>query len=191
MSAPDIEQQGIVRQTRCWIETVVIGCNFCPFARQEFVQQRILYQVSDCGETETCLHELAATVDKLENNPDITTALLILPTGFSRFDDFIDLNEIADALLAEQGYEGTYQLASFHPQYCFADAPADDPANYTNRSPYPMLHILRESSIEQALANYPDADRIPERNVEYTRRMGLEKMRAMLQHCIQKENAPE
>ena len=88
--------------------------------------------------------------------------------------------------MVKQGYEGVYQLASFHPQYRFADSPIDDASNYTNRSPYPMLHILREASIEKALLNYPDPENIPERNIKLTRELGLEQMKKLLFECYKK-----
>ena len=97
--------------------------------------------------------------------------------------------EIANDLMFEQGYEGVYQLASFHPDYCFADSEADDPANYTNRSPYPMLHLIREQSIEKALALYKKPESIPETNVQLARELGLKKMQSLLEEAV-KLNKP-
>jgi len=95
------------------------------------------------------------------------------------FDDYLDFLEISNQLLIDQGYEGVFQLASFHPDYCFADTSPDDPANYTNRSPWPMLHIIREASLEQVLQNYPNPEDIPQRNIDYCRQLGLEVMQKM------------
>jgi hypothetical protein len=116
----------------------------------------------------------------MDIEPATETTLLILPEGCTQFNDFLDLTAMAEQLLIDQGYEGVYQLASFHPDYCFAGEDENDPANYTNRSPYPMLHIIREASIEQALKTYPNPELIPERNIELTRKLGLEKIQALL-----------
>ncbi|MDH5711889.1 MAG: DUF1415 domain-containing protein, partial [Gammaproteobacteria bacterium] len=115
------------------------------------------------------------------------TTLLVFAEGFKDFGDYLDLVELAQDLLADQGYEGIYQIASFHPDYCFADAELDDAANYTNRSPYPMLHLIREASMEKALAHYPEPEKIPERNVEYARELGLEEMQRQLEACCKIE----
>ena len=114
---------------------------------------------------------------------DLRDQSLILPDVCADFDDFLDLLGIAEDLLAEQGYEGVYQLASFHPDYCFADQNENDPANYTNRSPYPTLHLLREASLERVLGEDADPDLIPQRNIDFARRQGLDRMRALLAAC--------
>ena len=104
----------------------------------------------------------------------------MLRPGLEDFDDYLDFLAVAEALLVEQGYEGTYQLASFHPDYCFDGAEQDDPANFTNRSPWPMLHLLREAGLEQALAHYPEPEAIPERNIERMGQLGSERLSAEL-----------
>lgn len=174
-----------IEHTRTWVESVIVKLNLCPFAGREVARNGIHYRVMRGDDLESCLHDLIEACVHLDQNTDIETSLLIFAEGFRNFDDFLDLDEIANALLVEQGYEGVYQLASFHPEYCFADQDVDDPANYTNRSPYPMLHLLREDSIERALENTPEPERIPERNIELTRARGLEAMRAMLAACTQ------
>ena len=126
---------------------------------------------------------LLAECASLDKDDTRETSLLIFPSTFSYFKDFLDGLTLANDLLKEQGYEGIYQLASFHPQYRFKGAGRNDPANYTNRSPYPIFHILREASLEAALKNYPNPEQIPQRNIELTRRLGLEVMRAGLASC--------
>ena len=175
--------QDIIKATRCWIQTVVVQNNFCPFAGRELARDSILYSVARASTPEPCLEALMALCTELDSETDRETALLICPEGFSNFDDYLDLVDVAERLCAMQGYEGVYQLASFHPEYCFAGAAVDDPANYTNRSPYPMLHLLRESSIERALQSFPDAESIPDRNIETARRIGLAGMQALLRAC--------
>jgi hypothetical protein len=107
---------------------------------------------------EACLASFVNEMQRLDNDPTIETSFLIFSNAFQQFDDYLDLVSLAEKLLERKGYEGTYQLASFHPLYLFANSDENDPANYTNRSIYPMLHLLREESIDKALANYKDPD---------------------------------
>lgn len=185
----DSDEEQLVGQTRAWIESVVVGCDFCPFARAVVEQQRLFFSVHRETGLEKALETLIFECFRLDRDQRIETTLLIFADGFEDFDDFLDLVELANALLTDQGYRETYQLASFHPQYCFADVPADDPANYTNRSPWPMLHLLRESSITKALQAYPgNPEDIPRRNIEVARSKGSEEMKAMLSACYRRQN---
>ncbi len=183
MTAQTLTDELVIEHTKRWIEMVILACDFCPFAGREFARNSIHYSVIRGRDIERCLELLIEECVLLDAEADIETSLLLLPDAFADFDDFLDLVGIADALLIDQGYEGIYQLASFHPDYCFADQEVTDPANYTNRSPYPMLHLLREASLERVLADHPDPDLIPQRNIEHARRQGLEKMRALLDAC--------
>ncbi len=174
-----------IAQTRAWIDSVIVALNFCPFARRELERDSVRFQVLREDSLE---HYLLALNDEcllLDREPEIETSLLILPQDFAVFETFLDLLEMANALLVEQGYRGIYQLASFHPDYCFADAPTNDPANYTNRSPFPLLHLIRESSIERAVANYPQPEQIPARNMALAREKGSLEMQALLATCCQ------
>ncbi len=175
----------IVRRTRCWIETVVIAENFCPFAANALASDAIRFCVLSDAEVEHSLIELMTECDYLDSDLIVTTTLIILPTGFESFDAFLGLLELAERLIISQGYEGVYQLASFHPVYCFANAAPDDPANYTNRSPYPMLHLLREQAIKEALTDYPDPEQIPLRNIARARALGKTELSARLKGCQQ------
>ena len=121
---------------------------------------------------------------RLDKDESIETTLLIFPMAFTIFDDFLLLTELAEQLLLEQKYEGVYQIASFHPEYQFADAPTDDPANFTNRSVYPMLHLLREDRVELAIKNHPNAEGIPERNIMFAREKGLAYMKKLRDTCL-------
>lgn len=172
-----------ISATRKWLRSFIIPYNICPFARQVYEQELIRYAVVTGKDWEKCLSELVNECHFLDANPDTETTLLILPDALPDFDDYLDFLSIAQQLLREQGYEGIYQLASFHPHYCFAGNNETDAANYTNRSPFPMLHILRESSIERALDHYPDPDGIPRRNVQLTRRLGRQQLQALLNAC--------
>jgi len=178
-------------QTRRWLELVVVGCHFCPFAQRELQRDSIHYAVLRNADMAAALSGVLEECLRLDREPAISTSLLIFADTFLQFEEFLLLLDNADSLLQQQGYEGTYQLASFHPDYCFADSLPDDAANYTNRSPYPMLHLLREADIEQALANTPQPERIPERNIEYARQQGNAKMQALLKACQPNPAAPK
>ncbi len=183
MTFKTLSDQDVKSATQTWLKSIIIEYGICPFARREQERGSIYFNVNRDIETEQCLLHLIDECERLDKEPDIETTLLIYAEGFAEFDDYLDFVEIAESLLIEQGYEGTYQLASFHPDYCFQGSDQDDASNYTNRSPYPMLHLLRESSIEQAVANYPDPENIPQHNIELTRKLGLAKMQALLAAC--------
>lgn len=168
-----LNNQDILAHTQQWIETIVVGLNFCPFAKRELRKNAVRFVVNDTAELQETLQQLISECAFLNNNPETETTLIILASGFDDFMDYLDLIELAENLLAEQDYEGVYQVASFHPDYCFADADSEDAANYTNRSPYPMLHLLREASLDTAIDNFPDIDSIPETNMQKARSLGV------------------
>lgn len=179
-----VESEDVIARTKKWISEVVIGCRICPFAAKEFNRGTIHYRVESESDTQACLQAFLEECRRLDANPSIETTLLILPGAFPDFDDYLGLIEIAEDLLEAEGYEGQYQVAGFHPDYRFAGAPDDDPANYTNRSLYPMLHLLREESMENVLDRYPDPDGIPERNITFAREKGLDYMKALREACF-------
>lgn len=170
-------------QTKRWIQSVVVECNFCPFAKRELERDSIRYVVADELELELCLERVFEECVFLDSNDNVETTLLIFSKALKSFDDFLSCVEIAEKLLTQHDYDGVYQLASFHPEYCFSGADNDDAANYTNRSPHPMLQILRESSLETALAHFTEPINIPKRNIEYAREAGLDVMKARLENC--------
>lgn len=178
-----IAAEEAIAHTQRWIKSVVIDCNFCPFAARVYTNQTIHYSVSGLQAVKDVLPLVQELFELLEEDPKTETAFLILPEGFTDFDDYLSLVKKADRLLVKAGYEGIYQVASFHPAYCFQDANEDDPANYTNRSPYPMLHFLREESIEKALKFFPHPETIPEKNVDFARSKGLPYMQMLLSAC--------
>ena len=174
----------VIDQTKKWIESVVIGCNFCPFAAKPFNAGNILYTVSNAKTHAEALRQVMLELYKLDENENTETSLLIFAEGFSSLDEYLDLVDLAESLLADQEYEGIYQVASFHPNYLFAGTNDDDPGNYTNRSIFPMLHFLREESIETALEKFPDPDQIPERNIAFTKQKGLAFMENLRRSCM-------
>jgi hypothetical protein len=163
-----------IAATRHWLEKAVIGLNLCPFAKAVHVKDQIRYVVSEAETPEALLAELTAELRALvAADPEETeTTVVIHPRVLTNFLDYNDFLGVADAAIAELGLEGVLQIASFHPQYQFAGTEADAIENYTNRSPYPMLHLLREASVERAVAAFPDAAQIYEKNMETLRRLG-------------------
>ncbi len=184
----DNKDQQLITTTQNWLKTIIIEYSICPFAKRELERGSIRFSINHDTEIESCLLNLMLECDRLDTDSSIETTLLIYDSAFTAFDDYLDFLELAETLIIEQGYEGIYQLASFHPAYCFEGAKPDDPANYTNRSPYPMLHLLRETSIERAVATYPHPENIPQRNIELTRELGLAKMQALLAACYRLNN---
>ncbi|HEY5966960.1 MAG TPA: DUF1415 domain-containing protein [Chitinophagaceae bacterium] len=174
-----MNSEHVIDRTKKWIIDVVIGCNFCPFAANVVKQQTIFYKVEESIGVEACLASFVHEMERLDNDPTIETSFLIFPNAFQQFDDYLDMLSLAEKLLKRKGYEGIYQLASFHPLYIFANSDENDPANYTNRSIYPMLQLLREESIDKALANYKDPESIPDHNINFAREKGLAYMRLL------------
>ena len=174
----------VIEQTLKWIKEVVISCNFCPFASKTIKQGTIRYRVENSADADLCLESFLQECERLDNEPEIETILLILTGTCQQFDDYLDLVSNAEKLLVLNGYEGIFQLASFHPHYRFEGTPLNDAANYTNRSVYPMLHLLREDSIETALNNYPDAEKIPDHNILFAREKGLAYMKMLRDSCL-------
>lgn len=174
----------IIKQTEQWLTSFIIHYNICPFAKREHDRQSIFYSVVESEAIETCLTAVITECQRLDSQQDIETTLVIFPNQWPIFNDYLDFLSLAERLLIEQGYEGVYQLASFHPLYCFEGERLTDPANYTNRSPYPMLHIIRESSLERALQTYPNPELIPENNINLTRKIGSEKIQSILSQIL-------
>lgn len=174
----------IVEATRRWVEQVVVAFNLCPFAKRELMKERVRFVVSKATDEATLLDELAHELALLNVDQAVETALLIHPQVLQDFYQYNDFLEAADELLVDMDLEGVYQVASFHPDYQFGGTEPNDVENYTNRSPYPMLHLLREDSLSQAIDNYPEVDLIPERNIECMNEQGLEKMQSLLAACL-------
>jgi hypothetical protein len=166
----------VVAATRTWLERAVIGLQLCPFARAVYVNEQVRYVVSDAQTPialaealERELHTLIATDASV-----IDTTLLIHPQVLTDFLDYNDFLDIAEATVEALGLEGVVQIASFHPAYQFAGTASGDVTNFTNRSPYPMLHLLREASVSRAVEAFPDAPNIYQRNIETLRRLGAQ-----------------
>jgi uncharacterized protein len=170
----------IEKATRQWLEEVVIGLNLCPFARKELMNNRVRFVVSAADSEEALLAELQAELLYLDDHPETETTLLVHPGVLADFDTYNEFLAVGDGLLELLELDGIFQIASFHPDYRFADTGPDDAENFTNRSPFPMLHLLREASVERAVESHPDPDAIPERNIALMQRLGTAKMRQRL-----------
>jgi len=174
----------IVAQTKKWIVDVVIGCNFCPFAAREVKRDSLVFEVIK-GDKATVLTTLSTACTTMNAQAAIETLFLVLPQNFDRFADYLKLVKAANVQLSKEGYDGIYQVASFHPAYVFAGSSSNDPANYTNRSPYPMLQILREESVSRVTDRHPDTKQIPEVNIAFARQKGLAFMQRLRAACMQ------
>lgn len=172
---PPMDHEQIIAETRDWIEKAVIGLNLCPFAKSVYVKNQVRIVVSSARHIDAFLEDLDRELDHLaEVDPEVTdTTLLIHPTLFADFLDFNDVHQIADEAVTEHELEGVIQIASFHPQFQFEGTEPDDITNYTNRAPYPTLHLIREASLDKAVEAFPDAEMIYERNMETLRKMGI------------------
>lgn len=172
---PPMDHEQIIAETRDWIEKAVIGLNLCPFAKSVYVKNQVRIVVSSARHIDAFLEDLDRELDHLaEVDPEVTdTTLLIHPTLFADFLDFNDVHQIADEAVTEHELEGVIQIASFHPQFQFEGTEPDDITNYTNRAPYPTLHLIREASLDKAVEAFPDAEMIYERNMETLRTMGI------------------
>lgn len=177
-----MDQLAVIEATRRWIVSIVIGLNLCPFARRVLEGDKIRYVVSDATEATTLLDDLRREAEFLAATPiaTIETTLLIHPHVLNDFLTYNDFLDDAERSLKRQGLDGILQIASFHPDYQFADTTPDAIENYTNRSPYPMLHLLREESITAVVDNPDVPSDIPERNIDTLRKLGKAKLQALL-----------
>lgn len=170
---------------RRWLETVVIGLNLCPFSARPFRAGQVRIHVSECRDEVSLLTELQLELTRLDETPaaELETTIIAIPRMLADFLDYNDFLEQVDQLLEHFEWSGEYQVASFHPRYQFAGTRVDDAENFTNRSPVPLLHILREDSVEAALDSHPDPDNIPLANIERMRNLTSAQLRELFQQA--------
>ena len=173
--------QDPIAATRQWLERAVIGLNLCPFAKAVHVKQQVRFVLSDASTPEALLEQLAEELLLLRDTPpdEVDTTLLVHPDVLQDFLDYNDFLDNADAAVEALDLGGILQVASFHPAYQFAGTAPQDISNYTNRAPYPTLHLLREDSVSRAVAAFPEADSIVDRNIETLDRLGIEGWRKL------------
>jgi hypothetical protein len=168
-----------ISTVRDWLESVVIELDLCPFAKRELSNDRIRFAETDATDQVQLLQALEVELERLSGSDSIETTLLIHPNVLTDFEDYNQFLGLADGLLVQMELDGVFQIASFHPHYRFADTQPDDAENYTNRSPFPLLHILREESLSRAIEHTPDVDQIPLRNIEKMNELGAQKLKLL------------
>lgn len=174
----------VIEETQNWIKSVIVGLNFCPFAARVVIQNSIHYCVIQDTDMKAALNSIEQEFKRLDEDKSIETSFVIFANDFNDFDEYLSLVKKTERLISKLNYDGIYQVASFHPDYIFAGADEDDAANYTNRSIYPMLHLLREESLSKALATYKNPEAIPERNINLAREKGIQYMQALREACF-------
>jgi len=179
-----LSKEKYILKTRRWLANFVIGYNLCPFAKLPFQKDKIRYRVFEGEDLEQLALDLTDEILLLKGMPasEVETTLFIHPNILNDFYDYNDFLEIADNILLQTGMTGELQIASFHPDYQFAGTEHGDAENFTNRSPFPILHLLREESVEKATTFYPDVEEIPERNITQLKALGTEKIRKILNY---------
>jgi hypothetical protein len=188
-----MDHETLTAQTRAWVETVIIGLNLCPFAARPARANRIRYAVSEAVTPAELAEDLIRELELLESSsPDeIETSLLIHPNTLQNFLEYNDFLEVADTILEDLGLEGEFQVASFHPEYQFEGTEPESAENYTNRSPWPMLHLLREASVSEAVDLHPDIESVPEENVRRMEALGLDAVRALRERAFEAGRHPD
>tara|TARA_R110002050_G_scaffold57423_5_gene129388 strand:- start:318964 stop:319521 length:558 start_codon:yes stop_codon:yes gene_type:complete len=174
----------VISDVETWLDDVVIGLNLCPFAAIPRKNNQVRFTVSQALTEEVLLADLYAELVFMSQTPaeEVETSLLIVPDMLTKFDDYNQFLDLADALLEEFEWDSIFQIASFHPDYCFAETDANSTENLTNRSPYPILHILREASIEKALEKMISPDEIYKRNIQTMNNLSAEKIKVLFPH---------
>jgi hypothetical protein len=179
-----LKDSEIIGSVQRWVESFVVDMNLCPFARHELIKNRIRFALTAAQTEEELLIALQTELELLDSDTSIETTLLIHAKVLQHFYDYNQFLNYADKLLLQMGFEGVYQIASFHPHYQFGNTDPDAAENYTNRSPYPMLHIIREESITRAIADSPHLDQVSARNIKLMNQLGKDRLRALMQACI-------
>ncbi len=182
-----MDSQEVIAATECWIKSVVVDLNLCPFASPVVEKKQIFYRVSDGEEEPALFQDMLDALDSFQgmNKESAQTGFLILSQGMKEFDEFNDFLGVVEYLLEESGLTGIIQVVGFHPNYRFVGCTNNDPANYTNRSPYPMFHLILEDDLESAVASHPDPGSIPVRNIKLLRELGEAEMKRRLAACRQ------
>lgn len=173
-----------IEQTHKWINAFVIKNNLCPFAKQEMERNSIKFIVAQSTDSIQAMEAIHAEIRFLNETPAIETTFIIFPKFLQDFIDYLNFSDNAESLLTDDGYGGIYHLATFHPNYCFADAAFEDVTNYTNRSPYPMIQIIREASLKKASHTYGNIGKIIRKNMAYLRALGLNKVKKLLKESL-------
>jgi len=164
-----------IEKTDAWLRDWVIELNLCPFARHPYEQGKVDIVSSEESDVESVFRFVLSELDRLQQAApeELETTLVVIENALTAFDQYLDFLQLLESAISESGLEGIVQIASFHPDYCFEGVAEDDAANYTNRSPFPMFHLIREESLEKAVAAYPEPEKIPLGNIQLLRKMGI------------------
>ena len=182
----EITHKRILQEVETWLEKVVIGLNLCPFAHKPFKQKQIRLVVTECEDENCLLEKVIEECQLLEQKAeqDLETTVIIVPSMLQDFDDYNQFLDYVDALLEANNWSGIFQVASFHPNYQFAGTLPEDAENLTNRSPYPLLHLLREESLEKAIARYPHPELIPDTNIARVSQLSAKEKQALFPYLF-------
>lgn len=167
-----------------WLQEYIVDYNLCPFAKKPLIQNQIRIEVVSEKKRAIILEKFFDELKRLDDNTSVETTLLVFPFSLLDFYQYLEICEFCDQLLIQQGYEGVYQLASFHPGYFFEGEESNDSSHFTNRSPYPIIHILREDSIEQVLKTYKKPEDIPVNNIALMRKLGADYLQKKLKQIV-------
>jgi len=178
----------VINNVESWLSDIVIDLNLCPFAKREYIKKSIRFSVSPASSEQQLLQDLVIELALLNKKPNIETTLLIHPDVLQDFGDYNQFLDFADQIIEQMGMQGEFQIASFHPDYQFAGTEPNAAENYTNRSPYPLLHILRESSLEKAVELHGDTEQIPEDNIALMNILGATEMAKRLKQTFEKHD---
>lgn len=172
----------VERKTLGWVKDFVVGLNLCPFARPLLASDALRVTVCEANEDESIAEALLAEIELIQtaSEAEIATTLVVFPHGLRRFDNYLAFLDRAQQLIEEMDLLGVLQLASFHPDYQFAGEPIEAASHFTNRAPFPMIHLLREDMLTRALETYPNPEQIPERNIQKLEDLGQERLQQML-----------
>ena len=177
-------RQKVVKHVESWLSDIVIELNLCPFAKREYLSKRIRFQCSPARSEQELLQDLVVELALLKKTPEVETTLLIHPQVLQDFDQYNQFLGFAEQVIEQMNMQGVYQIASFHPDYQFAGTQINDAENYTNRAPYPLLHILREASLEKAIEAHSNTEQIPEVNIALMNKLGAKEMAQRLENIV-------
>lgn len=162
----------VIERTKAWLKEVVIGLGLCPFAFEVYNKNLITYHEVPFHDAALFLSEFSAIASTTIKNEDQSTSLIIIPEGLEQFEDYLSVFAVLESYLIEQNLDSEIQMASFHPLYCFEGTQEQDPENYTNRSPYPIIHLLKVAAVEAAIESHPDITRVPKENIALMKKIG-------------------
>jgi len=169
-----VSESAVERRVRAWLDSFVVGLNLCPFARPVVASESLRISICDANQLQTVAQRFLTELDLISQSPEseIATTLLVIPNALADFNEYLSFIENAEALIEEQGVADVIQLASFHPHYQFEGEQANSASHFTNRSPYPIIHFLREEMMTKLLADFPHPEQIPQRNIKTLQTIG-------------------